>query len=72
MSEAPDYWIAYLRELADTQAKQQIAVNVRQAADSFSELLEAAREAFAIMDPSIPGSPGSPLEKLRAAIGPIG
>lgn len=32
------------------------------------DLLEAAQDVLAIMNPSIPGSPDSPIERLRAAI----
>ena len=42
MSETPQEWIAYLRELADAQTVKQIAVNIRQAADCFERNLVSA------------------------------
>lgn len=42
--ETPDYWIAYLRRLAEVQSKQQVAGDICHAADSFADLLDAARQ----------------------------
>lgn len=42
-------WVAYLRELADAQTKQQIAVNIRQAADYFEDALHGAEVGAAIL-----------------------
>jgi hypothetical protein len=38
-------WPTYLRELADVQQKQQIAVNLREAADAVEQLQAAFDEA---------------------------
>lgn len=76
MSETPQYWIAWLRELAEAQKVRQIAVHIGEAADCFaaqadlaSEMLGALQSVFAIIEHTeIAGSPGSALEKVRAAI----